>query len=46
MIERAGTPFTEGSRSLVGNVSVVTSELAKRLERAGLIVLGRTNTPE
>ena len=46
VIERAGTPFTEGSRSLVGNVSAVTSELATRLERAGLIILGRTNTPE
>ena len=46
VIERAGTPFTEGSRSLAGNVSTVTSELATRLERAGLIILGRTNTPE
>jgi amidase len=46
VIERAGTPFTEGSRSLLGNVSTMTSELALRLERAGLIVLGRTNTPE
>ena len=46
VVERAGTPFTEGSRSLVGNVSTVTSELAARLERAGLVVLGRTNTPE
>lgn len=46
VIERAGTPFTEGSRMLVGNVSTVTSELALRLERAGLIILGRTNTPE
>ena len=36
VIERAGTPFTEGSRSLVGNVSAVTSEHATRLERAGL----------
>ena len=46
VVERAGTPFTEGSRSLAGNVSSVTSELATRLERAGLIILGRTNTPE
>jgi amidase len=46
VIERAGTPFTEGSRFLLGNVSTVTSELAARLERAGLIVLGRTNAPE
>jgi hypothetical protein len=46
VIERAGTPFTEGSRFLAGNVSSITSELARRLVRAGLIVLGRTNTPE
>jgi amidase len=46
VIERAGTPFTEGSRFLAGNVSTVTSELAARLERAGLIILGRTNTCE
>jgi amidase len=46
VIERAGTPFTEGSRFLAGNVSTVTSELAARLERAGLIILGRTSTCE
>ena len=46
VVERAGTPFTEGSRFLRGYVSTYTSELALRLERAGLIVLGRTNTPE
>jgi hypothetical protein len=39
-------PFTESSRFLAGNVSTITSELVRRLERAGLIVLGRTNTPE
>lgn len=44
--ERAGDPFTEGSRFLAGNVSTVTSELVHRLERAGLIILGRTNSPE
>jgi amidase len=46
IIERAGTPFTEGSQFLRGNVSTFTSELAVRLERAGLIIMGRTNTPE
>ena len=46
LIERAGTPFTDGSRFLAGNVSTGTSELATRLERAGLIILGRTNTSE
>jgi amidase len=46
IIERAGTPFTEGSRFLRGNVSTFTSELAERLEHAGLVIIGRTNTPE
>ncbi len=46
VIERAGTPFTEGSRFLQGYISRFTSEHALRLERAGLIVLGRTNSPE
>jgi amidase len=46
IVERAGTPFSEGSRFVHGYVSTYTSELAVRLERAGLVVLGRTNTPE
>jgi amidase len=46
VVEVEGTPFTEGSRFLRGNVSRYTSELAARLGRAGLIVVGRTNTPE
>lgn len=46
VVEQEGVPFTEGSRFLAGNVSTVTSELVHRLERAGLIVLGRTNSPE
>ena len=46
VIERAGTPFTEGSRFLQGYLSTFTSEHALRLERAGLIVVGRTNSPE
>jgi amidase len=46
IVEQEGTPFTEGSRFLRGHRSAFTSELVVRLERAGLIVLGRTNTPE
>jgi amidase len=46
IIERTGTPISEGSRFLDGYMSTFTSELALRLERAGLVVLGRTNTPE
>jgi amidase len=44
--EMAGLPFTEGSRYLLGVVSHYDSELVRRLRRAGLVVLGRTNTPE
>lgn len=46
MIEFAGTPFTEGSRWLAGNVSRRDQELALRYRRAGLVLIGKTNTPE
>ncbi len=46
IIEREGDPFTEASRFSRGTTSTFTSELALRLERAGLIVVGRTNSPE
>src|SRR5689334_2221964 len=41
-----GVRFTEGSRFLAGNVSAFDSELVLRLRRAGLVILGKTNTPE
>ncbi len=45
--EVAGVRFTEGSAFLDGHyVSAVDSELTRRLRHAGLIVLGKTNTPE
>jgi amidase len=44
--EMAGVGFSEGSRFLRGNVSNRDSELVARLRRAGLVVLGKTNTPE
>ncbi len=44
--EIEGTPFTEGSRFLRGTVSSYTSELVNRLRRAGLVIVGRTSTPE
>jgi amidase len=44
--EMAGVRFTEGSRFLADNVSTVDQELVVRLRNAGLIVLGKTNTPE
>jgi amidase len=46
LIEVPGLRFTEGSRFLEGNVSSRESELAARYRRAGLLVLGKTNTPE
>ena len=44
--EIEGSPFSEGSRFVHGTVSTYTSELAHRWRRAGLVVLGKTNTPE
>ncbi|MEA3018953.1 MAG: amidase, partial [Actinomycetota bacterium] len=46
LIELPGLGFTEGSRFLQHNVSSCESELAARYRRAGLVVLGKTNTPE
>ncbi|MER7251256.1 amidase [Kribbella sp. NPDC000426] len=46
VVEIAGTPFSEGSRFVRGLVSQVDSELVRRWRRAGLVVLGKTNTPE
>ncbi len=45
-VEAAGLRFCEGSRFLRDNVSTVDSELVVRLRRAGLVLLGKTNTPE
>ncbi|MGD9530738.1 amidase [Pseudonocardia sp.] len=44
--EIEGTPFAEGSAYVHGTVSTFTSELVRRLERAGLVILGRTASPE
>jgi amidase len=46
VVEVAGTRFTEGSAFLRDNVSTVDSALVTRLERAGLVILGKTNAPE
>ena len=46
VVEVAGTRFTEGSAFLRDNVSTVDSVLVQRLERAGLVIVGKTNTPE
>ncbi len=44
--ECQGTPFCEGCRALSGYVSKLDTELVKRQKAAGLIIVGKTNTPE
>jgi amidase len=45
-IEVAGVPIGEGSAFLRGHVSDTDQELAVRYRRAGLVLLGKTSTPE
>jgi amidase len=45
-LEAEGMRFTEGSVFLRDHVSSYDSELVVRLRRSGLVVLGKTNTPE
>jgi amidase len=42
----AGIPDTWGSRALVGNIPKRDSPLVTRYREAGLVIVGRTNTPE
>ncbi len=44
--ECKGAPFNEGSRAVKGYVSKIDSELVKRKKAGGLIIVGKTNTPE
>ncbi len=44
--ECQGTPFHEGCRAVSGYVSKLDTELVKRQKAAGLIIVGKTNTPE
>jgi amidase len=46
LAEHAGVPLTEGSRFLGDHVPLEDSELVRRLRRAGLVTIGKTNTPE
>jgi amidase len=46
LAECAGVPLTAGSDFLAGYVAPADSELVARYRRAGLIVVGQTNTPE
>jgi amidase len=44
--EYEGAPFHEGSRAVKGYISKLDSELVKRQKAGGLIIVGKTNTPE
>jgi len=46
LAEYKGTPFCEGSHAVKGYISKVDSELVKRQRASGLIIVGKTNTPE
>src|ERR1019366_8650013 len=41
-----GTQYTCGSRILKGNVSTENSDVTDRMLKAGLVIFGKTNTPE
>ncbi|PTY36933.1 hypothetical protein BGP77_06510 [Saccharospirillum sp. MSK14-1] len=41
-----GTPLSNGSRALKGRLSTEDSELVKRFKRTGVVIFGKTNTPE
>ncbi len=44
----AGAPYHAGNKALkdAGNVATVTSYLFEKLERAGFVIVAKTNTPE
>ncbi|MCU0280411.1 MAG: amidase [Acidimicrobiia bacterium] len=42
----AGLPYTQSSRSRAGYVAPADNDIVTRHRRAGLIILGKTNTPE
>ncbi|MBW1811847.1 MAG: amidase, partial [Deltaproteobacteria bacterium] len=41
-----GVPLSDGSRAVNGHISKIDSELVKRQKASGLIIVGKTNTPE
>jgi amidase len=45
-LELEGVRFCEGSRFTREHVSTYTSTLVQRMEDSGLVILGKTNTPE
>jgi len=46
LAEFAGVPLTMGSRACKNYIPDHDSEMVKRFKKAGLVVLGKTNTPE
>jgi amidase len=42
----AGVPYTSGSRLYAGVVPDGDAEIVKRYQRAGLVIVGKTSTPE
>ena len=42
----AGVPETKGSKAYKNNIPDYDSEIVKRYKKAGLVILGKTNTPE
>jgi amidase len=42
----AGVAETKGSKAYRNNISTHDSEIVKRYKKAGLVILGKTNTPE
>lgn len=46
LVDLQGTRRTSGSRLLARHLSGETSEIVARSQQAGLVVLGKTNTPE
>lgn len=46
LAECEGTPFNEGSRACRGYVSKLDTELVRRYKAGGVVICGKTNTPE
>ncbi|MFX1310975.1 MAG: amidase [Promethearchaeota archaeon] len=46
MAEYANAPLSEGSKAVHGYIAPLDTELVKRHKGAGLITVGKTNTPE
>ncbi|MHA2288940.1 MAG: amidase [Promethearchaeota archaeon] len=46
MAEYSSTPLSSGSAAVHGYISPIDTELVKRHKTAGLITVGKTNTPE